>query len=238
MIFSQENTNIAAALAKSWGELETPKHNATVKVSLKSGGSYSFDYTDLNGIFEAARKVFKENGISVIQNSYTESTERGPLACVETMFLHSSGEWVKSLPLKFPAAPGMQDFGGQITYMKRYSLSAMLGIATEKDDDANGASGNTYDYSNRQQGNSSQQSSNRSNIPMPANAKEAGAIVINFGNKHKGKTLKQIWQDDISYIQWLANGEKTDPAIREGIGLMQVAAAQQEAKQKMQQHAV
>lgn len=236
MIFSQENTNIATALAKSWGELETPKHNATVKVSLKSGGSYSFDYTDLNGIFEAARKVFKENGISVIQNSYTESTERGLLACVETMFLHSSGEWVKSLPLKFPAATGMQDFGGQITYMKRYSLSAMLGIATEKDDDANGASGNTYDYSSRQQGGSSQQS-NHNNIPMPTNAQEAGAITLTFG-KHQGKTLKQIWREDMSYIQWLANGDKTDAAIREGIGMMQVAAAQQEAQQKMQQQAV
>ncbi|MFF2179377.1 ERF family protein [Lysinibacillus sp. NPDC058147] len=236
MIFSQENTNIATALAKSWGELETPKHNATVKVSLKSGGSYSFDYTDLNGIFEAARKVFKENGISVIQNSYTESTERGPLACVETMFLHSSGEWVKSLPLKFPAATGMQDFGGQITYMKRYSLSAMLGIATEKDDDANGASGNTYDYSSRQQGGSSQQSNNN-NIPMPTNAQEASAITLSFG-KHQGKTLKQIWREDMSYIQWLANGDKTDAAIREGIGMMQVAAAQQEAQQKMQQQAV
>ncbi|NOG28556.1 ERF family protein [Lysinibacillus fusiformis] len=236
MIFSQENTNIATALAKAWGELETPKHNSTVKVSLKSGGSYSFDYTDLNGIFEAARKVFKENGISVIQNSYTESAERGPLACVETMFLHSSGEWVKSLPLKFPAATGMQDFGGQITYMKRYSLSAMLGIATEKDDDANGASGNTYDYSNRQQGGSSQQT-NSNNIPMPTNAQEAGAITVTFG-KHQGKTLKQIWLEDMSYIQWLANGEKTDPAIREGIGMMQVAAAQQEAHQKMQEQAV
>ncbi|MFJ6210311.1 hypothetical protein [Lysinibacillus sp. NPDC092081] len=58
----------------------------------------------------------------------------------------------------------------------------MLGIATEKDDDA---SGNTYDYSNRQQGSSSQQS-NRNNIPMPTNAQEAGAITLSFG-KHQGK---------------------------------------------------
>lgn len=237
MIFSQENANIATALAKAWGELETPKHNSTVKVTMKSGGSYTFDYTDLNGIFEAARKVFKENGISVIQNSYTELTERGALACVETMFLHSSGEWVKSLPLKFPAATGMQDFGGQITYMKRYSLSAMLGIATEKDDDATGASGNTYDYSNRQQGNSTQQTSNRNNIPLPTNAQEAGAITLSFG-KHQGKTLGQIWREDMSYIQWLASSEKTDAAIREGIGMMQVAAAQQQAQQKMQPQAV
>src|SRR5690625_3443806 len=60
------------------------------------------------------------------------------------MLFHSSGEWMQSDPLKMPANPSIQDMGGQITYMKRYSLSALLGIATEKDDDANGASGNEY----------------------------------------------------------------------------------------------
>lgn len=232
MIFSEKNTSIAPALAKSWGAMETPKHNATVKVTTKNGGSYSFDYTDLNGIFEAARKVFKENGITIVQNSYTEAAPNGLLACVETMFLHESGEWVKSLPLKFPAATGMQDFGGQITYMKRYSLSAMLGIATEKDDDANGASGNDYDYSTSSNSNQSQQSNYQSNTPMPKNAHEAGQIVLQF-TKHKGKTLKQLWKEDPGMIKWLAE-KATDPAIVEGIGMMQVAAAQQEAAKKMQ----
>ena len=232
MIFSETNADISAALAKSWAELETPKHNSTVKVQTKSGGSYTFDYTDLNGIFETARKVFKENGIAIMQNSYTEVSPNGLLACVETTFLHSSGEWVKSFPLKFPAAGGMQDFGGQITYMKRYSLSAMLGIATEKDDDANGASGNTYDYSNRG-GNGGGQ---RQSIPMPKDAKEAGAIVLSFG-KHTGKSLSQLWREDNQYIMWLLNSEKTDAAIKEGIGMMQVAAAQQQAQQRMEQGA-
>lgn len=233
MVFSEKNTEISAALAKSWSQIETPKHNATVKVTTKNGGSYSFDYTDLNGIFEAVREVYKEHGIAIVQNSYTEVTPNGLLACVETMFLHSSGEWVKSYPIKFAAAQSMQDFGGQITYMKRYSLSAMLGIATEKDDDANGASGNTYDYSSRGGGGSSQ----RSSIPMPKDANEASKIVINFGKKHPGKTLRQIWQEDRGYIKWLQESEKTDPAIKEGIGLIQVAVAQQQAQQKMEQGA-
>lgn len=232
MIFSEKNADVSAALAKSWAELETPKHNATVKVQTKSGGSYSFDYTDLNGIFETARKVFKENGIAIMQNSYTEVSPNGLLACVETTFLHSSGEWVKSFPLKFPAAGGMQDFGGQITYMKRYSLSAMLGIATEKDDDANGASGNTYDYSSR----GSNSGGQRSSIPMPKNVDEAGAIVLSFG-KNKGKSLGQIWREDYSYIKWLVDNETTDQVIKEAISMMQVAIAQKQAQQKMKQGA-
>ena len=229
MFFSPTNSEIAKSLAISWSQIETPKHNSTVRVNTKNGSSYTFDYTDLSGIFDAVRNVFKENGIAIMQNSYTEEGHNGLLACVETMFLHSSGEWAKSAPLKFQVATSMQDFGGQITYMKRYSLSAMLGIATEKDDDANGASGNTYEYANRSNG-----PSNNSKIPMPKDATEAGQIKISFG-KHKGKTLKEIYKEAPDYLKWLIEQEKTDPAIVEGVSLMQVAIAQAEAKRKMEQ---
>lgn len=151
MIFSESNSNISAALAKAWSAIQTPKHNATVNVKTKRGGTYTFEYTDLNGILDAVRPIFIDNKLSIMQNSYSTVEGNLTMACVETIFLHESGEYVKSYPLKFPAADSMQDFGGQITYMKRYSLAAMLGIATEKDDDANGASGNEYQYMNQQQ---------------------------------------------------------------------------------------
>lgn len=146
MIFSETNTKIAPALAKAWSALENPKHNTSVTVRTKSGSSYTFDYTDLGGIFDEAKKAFKENGLTVIQNAFTTHLDGKKYVSVETMLLHTSGEWVKSEPLQFEANANIQDMGGQITYMKRYSLSAMLGIATEKDDDANGASGNSYEY--------------------------------------------------------------------------------------------
>lgn len=150
MIFSETNKEISAALSKAWGELKNPKHNKTVNVKTKNGKNYTFDYTDLGGIFDEVKNTFKENGISILQNAYTEVVEgTGLILAVETMLLHSSGEWVKSRPLKMPSSQNMQDMGGQVTYMKRYSLSAMLGIATESDDDANGVSGNTYQLSDK-----------------------------------------------------------------------------------------
>jgi hypothetical protein len=144
MIFSESNTKIAPALAKAWAEMENPKHNTSVMVKTKKGSSYTFEYTDLGGIFDEAKKVFKDNGISILQNASTKELNGNLMISVETMLLHSSGEWIKSEPLQMPSSTNMQDMGGQITYMKRYSLSAMLGLATEKDDDANGASGNDY----------------------------------------------------------------------------------------------
>ncbi|MNC70726.1 ERF superfamily protein [compost metagenome] len=47
------------------------------------------------------------------------------------------------------ASTKMQDLGGQITYLKRYSLSAISGLPTEKDDDGNGASGNSVQFNKR-----------------------------------------------------------------------------------------
>lgn len=149
MIFSESNQAISKALAAAWGCIETPKHNTNVTVKTKSGSTYDFSYTDLEGIFEALKEVYKENKISILQNPFTMLTEGALFVAVETMLLHESGEWVKSLPLYVNASNNMQDLGGQITYMKRYSLSAMSGISTEKDDDANGVSGNQVEYKGR-----------------------------------------------------------------------------------------
>lgn len=142
MIFSETRQEISKALVSAWGTIEAPKHNAKVKVQTKNGGTYEFAYTDLEGIFKAIKQVYKENKISVIQNAYTTKEDGMTMVSVETMLLHESGEWVKSAPLKVHASQNMQEMGGQITYMKRYSLAAMLGIAAEEDDDGNAAVGN------------------------------------------------------------------------------------------------
>jgi len=57
-----------------------------------------------------------------------------------TLVMHESGEWIgahASLELKGHTP---QDQGSAITYMRRYALSAALGLATEDDDDGNAAS--------------------------------------------------------------------------------------------------
>jgi len=139
MIFSESNQEISKALVVAWSELKNPKHNAKVSVRTKQGGQYTFEYTDLGGILEEAKAVLGKHQISIHQNAYTTDG----FVTVETMFLHSSGEWMKSSPLQVKANADMKELGGQITYMKRYSLSAMLGIATEEDDDGNLGSGDT-----------------------------------------------------------------------------------------------
>lgn len=56
---------------------------------------------------------------------------------VKTILKHSSGEYIMSdsMPIKFGKTA--QDFGGTNTYLRRYSLSSILGLSFEKDTDGN-----------------------------------------------------------------------------------------------------
>lgn len=137
-----EKQTIHQAYTKAWAQLSNPKHNKNVKVKTKSGGTYTFDYTDLGGIFDAAKTVFTDHELSIQQDAYNKIVDGQLYVLVETTIIHSSGETLKSKPLIQKATGNIQDMGGLITYLKRYSVSAMLGIATEEDDDANGAIGN------------------------------------------------------------------------------------------------
>lgn len=56
-----------------------------------------------------------------------------------TILMHESGEWIKAtMTVHMGAKP--QDQGSALTYARRYALSAVLGIATDEDDDGNAAS--------------------------------------------------------------------------------------------------
>jgi hypothetical protein len=58
-----------------------------------------------------------------------------------TVLMHKSGEFMESTVKMVPKENTPQGQGSAITYMRRYSLSAMLGLSTgELDDDGNGAS--------------------------------------------------------------------------------------------------
>ena len=62
------------------------------------------------------------------------------VASVETLISHSSGEWISSICHAPVSKQDAQGVGSAITYLRRYSLAAMCGIAQE-DDDANSAVG-------------------------------------------------------------------------------------------------
>ena len=125
---------IAAALAKAQMEIENASKDA-------KNPFYGSKYADLATVLNVVRPVFSKNGIAIVQMPSTE----GENVTVTTVLIHSSGQSIQSSI----SAPGgkiekgavkfdPQTIGSAITYLRRYALSAMAGIAQE-DDDGNAA---------------------------------------------------------------------------------------------------
>jgi hypothetical protein len=135
---------LISALAKAQGAISAPERNKTVKVTPRSGGaSYSFKYATLNGIIEAIRKPFSDNGLWFTQVLSFQESDRNFHYRVTTTIWHESGQYIRSeVPLIMNDVSNNQQFGSALTYMKRYALSALCGIAAEEDDDGNIADGN------------------------------------------------------------------------------------------------
>jgi len=93
-------------------------------------------YADLLSVWNACRETLTYNGLSVSQVADMDPEGR---AVLETVLMHTSGEWIKGrLPLS-TAKVDPQGQGSAITYARRYSLSAIIGLCTEEDDDAEAA---------------------------------------------------------------------------------------------------
>lgn len=122
-IFSGEINEISRALSKVQGAL---KH-----ASKESNNPYfKSKYADLAEVWNTCRRLLSENDLSVVQ--LLEMID-GKQALV-TILSHSSGQWMKSTAILPISKPGAQEIGSCITYFRRYSLAAMVGVYQDDDD--------------------------------------------------------------------------------------------------------
>jgi hypothetical protein len=92
---------------------------------------YKNKYADLATCLSAVIDSLNSNGIALMQLTHKEKEE----VHVETVLLHTSGEMLSGGHLVMPAVKyDPQGFGSALTYARRYSLMACLGIASEDDD--------------------------------------------------------------------------------------------------------
>jgi len=129
---SEQVSEIQAALSAMQGELK-PAFKDSVNPHFKSR------YADFYACKLATQDVMAKNGLAAIQGILSDP-EKG-LVGIETRIVHKSGQWIESDSWCKPKALLPQDVGSAVTYLKRYALSAMLGIVADDDDDANQAQG-------------------------------------------------------------------------------------------------
>jgi hypothetical protein len=130
MKHSDAINEIATALAKAQGAIKNAKKDS-------ANPFFKSTYADLASVAEACRPQLAANGIAVVQAPSTGDDGR---VSVETMLVHSSGQWMSETVSVKPKDDGAQALGSVITYLRRYSLAAFAGVAPE-DDDGNAAVG-------------------------------------------------------------------------------------------------
>lgn len=117
--------NIYKALSALQKELKPMAR--TVEVDT---GKYKYSYTPLDEIMKTLYPLVGKHGLSVRH----ELTEKG----MECVLAHDSGEELRSGAIEVPRSGSMQAIGGAITYARRYTLTMLLGIASEEDTDVKG----------------------------------------------------------------------------------------------------
>jgi hypothetical protein len=123
-------SELAKGLCRFQGMIPAIPKKKTVKVPHKTGGSHQYSYADLADIWEAIRKPLQESGLAICQ-VIDENTQGAQLV---TILMHSSGQFIKG-SIGLSGNLKIQELGSEITYLKRYALSAILGLVTEEDED-------------------------------------------------------------------------------------------------------
>jgi hypothetical protein len=128
---STETEKLDAALAKAQGEIQAAAKD-------KTNPAFRSRYADLSAVWEACREALTRNGISITQ--WPTHGEDGRLHIVTR--LACAGQWIRahfSMPVPKQDPHG---YGSAITYAKRYTLAAAVGVVADEDDDGNAAAHN------------------------------------------------------------------------------------------------
>lgn len=124
MTTSQTITKIAPALLVAQKKIGSAKKDA-------ENPFFHSTYADLGSVIEACKSALNDNDIIVLQPISTD--ESGTY--VETVLLHTSGEWIAD---KLKISPkndnDQQSVGSAISYCRRYGLQSMVLIPSDDDD--------------------------------------------------------------------------------------------------------
>lgn len=110
-----------------------------VPVIHKGTQGFGYSYADLPAIFEKINPLLKKHGLGFTQ---LLNSKEGENYLVTVLFHVETGESIESTTLipqvDLKGMNSYQAFGSGCTYFRRYCLSSVLGLVTDKDTDASG----------------------------------------------------------------------------------------------------
>lgn len=126
---SNANAELWAALAAAQSQIQNPAKNAV-------NPHFKNKYADLAEVLKTVLPVFSSHKLAIIQSTGFEPAINA--VSVSTVVAHAGGGYISSEARCIPSKMDAQGVGAATTYLRRYSLCAMAGVAQE-DDDGNSA---------------------------------------------------------------------------------------------------
>lgn len=123
MDMSESIDKLSEALSKAQGEIENAKRDS-------DNPFFKSKYADLASVTAACRNALSKHGIAIVQAPETDADG----SVTVTTVLAASGQWMRSTMRCKPGKTDAQSIGSVITYLRRYALAAMVGVAPEDDD--------------------------------------------------------------------------------------------------------
>lgn len=150
MTHSEQINELALALSLAQSEIEGAAKDA-------DNPFFRSKYADLASVWGACRAPLTKHGLAVIQSPEVATTgtpevytwtsksgeERAGIRAITevsviTKLTHKSGQWIEGRVSVLIPDASPQPVGSAITYLRRYALQSIAGVAPE-DDDAEGA---------------------------------------------------------------------------------------------------
>lgn len=189
---SESIVNLTKALVQVQKELKNPK-------KASDNPYHRSKYADLATCADECRPLLSNAGIAVV----AFPSSNGALVSVETVLIHESGEWM-SCTLSAESRAGKRDEGVKpdtgaqsivavVTYLRRCTLSAMVFLTPEdEDDDGNRASGHTNDRG--------REDDDTPRYTKVANAFRKFDVSISMIEKSIGKKITDASDEDFDYL--------------------------------------
>jgi hypothetical protein len=125
---SSEFKNIGVALLQVQSKVSGVARDAKA-----DAGRRTYKYATLEAVIDAVRPACVEAGIVLLQAPHLDAP--GGVVSVETVLVHAaSGEYMSCTSACSVNAGDAQAIGSAQTYMRRYGLMSLLGLAPEDDD--------------------------------------------------------------------------------------------------------
>lgn len=180
---SEHINELAAALSKAQGAMGVAKKDS-------ANPFFKSTYSDFSSVVNAIREPLSANGLSFVQ--VTEPSDKNEVI-VETVLMHSSGQWCSSktaIPVNKADAQG---YGSAITYGKRYGLQGIVGVPSADDD-----------------GNAAAKAAPKQETPKPESAKTISQVAWESMDEAQVTLLTDI---SLNMIALLSEGRATDAIV-------------------------